>query len=105
MRDRYREFSELNTVILVVGPGQAADYRAHWQRDELPFTALPDPGGDVLGQYGQDVQLLKLGRMPAAFVIDQRGIIVLSRYGRSMADLPTADELLETLRTAESSGG
>jgi peroxiredoxin len=51
----------------------------------------------VADQYYQEVNLFKLGRMPALFVIDQTGLIRYAHYGDSMSDIPTNQEVLELL--------
>ena len=38
--------------------------------------------------------MLKLGRMPAIFVIDREGIIRYGHYGDSMSDIPSNEEIL-----------
>ncbi len=63
----------------------------------LPFIGLPDPTHSVLKLYGQEVNLFKLGRMPAQVLIDKTGLARFVHYGHSMADIPPNAELLELL--------
>ena len=46
---------------------------------------------------GQQVKLLKLGRMPAQFVIDKEGKMRHLHYGESMQDIMTDDDVLALL--------
>jgi TolB-like protein len=47
--------------------------------------------------YGQEWNLIKLGRMPALFIIDQKGSIAFAQYAKNMADIPENSELLHIL--------
>ena len=46
---------------------------------------------------GQQVKLLKLGRMPAVLLIDKVGQIRYRHYANSMRDIPPNDEILALL--------
>ena len=63
----------------------------------MPFRGLPDRGHVVARQYQQEVNLLKLGRMPALLVIDRHGHMRYAHYGRSMSDIPENREILDLL--------
>ena len=65
----------------------------------MPFTGLPDPGHRVMDLYGQEVKLLKLGRLPAQMLIDKSGILRFVHYGSSMADIPGISEIEKVLNT------
>lgn len=94
LRQDYQQFVALNTEILVVGPEDAASFQQYWRQETLPFVGLPDPHQVVLKLYGQEVKLLKLGRLPALMLIDRSGRIRLVHYGHSMADIPSNQEIL-----------
>ena len=64
------------------------------QKESLPFVGLPDPKHSVLKLYGQEVNLFKLGRMPAQVLIDKAGIARYVHYGHDMTDIPENAELL-----------
>jgi peroxiredoxin Q/BCP len=51
----------------------------------------------VLKLYGQEIKLFKFGRMPAQVVVDKEGIARFVHYGKSMSDIPSNDEILESL--------
>lgn len=78
----------------MVGPEGAKAFANYWQKEKLPFTGLPDPKHSVLKLYGQEVNLFKLGRMPAQVLIDKKGIARYVHYGHSMSDIPPNEELL-----------
>jgi peroxiredoxin Q/BCP len=97
LRQDYDKFQKLNTKIIVVGPENAEAFSHYWQQHDLPFIGLPDPGATVLRAYGQEVNLFKLGRMPAQVLVDKAGIARFAHYGHSMSDIPDNQELLELL--------
>jgi peroxiredoxin Q/BCP len=97
LRQGYEQFVRLNTEILVVGPEDASAFRAYWHKENLPFIGLPDPERVVLDRYGQEVNLFKLGRMPAQMLIDKAGRLRYVHYGHSMADIPSNEEILELI--------
>jgi peroxiredoxin len=94
LRQDYAEFSKRDTEVVVVGPEGAKAFANYWQKENLPFIGLPDPKHSVLKLYGQEVNLFKLGRMPAQVLIDKKGIAHYVHYGRSMSDIPPNEELL-----------
>lgn len=98
LRQDYNAFVEQEAEILVVGPENRQAFVDYWQKEELPFVGLPDPDHTVANRYGQEVKLLKLGRMPALLVIDKEGQIRYKHYGNSMSDIPPNEEILDLLR-------
>ena len=99
LRRDYSKFQALDTEIVVVGPEDATHFRMYWKSHKLPFIGLPDPTYSVLKRYGQEVNLFKLGRMPAQVIIDKRGIVRFAHYGKSMSDIPENEELFQLLET------
>jgi peroxiredoxin Q/BCP len=97
LRHDYQEFQSRQTQIIVVGPENALAFAAYWSKHDLPFIGLPDPKASVLKLYGQEVNLFKLGRMPAQVIIDKAGIARFVHYGHSMSDIPDNAELLQLL--------
>jgi peroxiredoxin len=97
LRLDYSKFVERNAVIIVVGPEGAEAFGAYWQKESLPFIGLPDPTHSVLKLFGQEVNLFKLGRMPAQVIVDRQGIARYAHYGHAMSDLPPNEELLALL--------
>lgn len=99
LRRDYSNFQALETEIIVVGPDDADNFRMYWKSHKLPFIGLPDPTHSVLKRYGQEVNLFKLGRMPAQVIIDKQGIARYVHYGHSMSDIPENEEILQILKT------
>ncbi len=63
----------------------------------MPFVGCADIGSKIAAQYHQEVNWLKLGRMPAVLVIDKTGRLRFVEYGESMSDIPPNDRLLNVL--------
>ena len=97
LRQDYDKFKALDTEIVVVGPEGPDAFEKYFIENNLPFIGLPDPKSSVLKQYGQEVNIFKLGRMPAMVVIDKQGIVRVVHYGHSMADIPKNEDVLATL--------
>ncbi len=97
LRQDYQEFVTRNTEIVVVGPENADAFRNYWTKYNLPFIGLPDPTASVLKSYGQEVNIFKLGRMPAQVILDKNGIARFVHYGHTMSDIPDNKELFDLL--------
>lgn len=100
LRQDFQLFARLDTEIVVIGPEEADSFRKYWTKEDLPFIGLPDPEHGVLTLYGQEVKLLKLGRMPAQMLIDKSGILRYVHYGHSMSDIPSNEEIINLIEQA-----
>jgi peroxiredoxin len=94
LRQDFLEFKKRQTVILVVGPENAAAFRKYFSENNLPFSGLPDPEHSVLKTYGQEIMLFKFGRMPAQVLMDRTGMARFIHYGHDMTDIPKNEEML-----------
>ena len=83
--------------MVVVGPDKPEAFKQRWKAESLPFIGLPDPSHSVLDLYGQQVRILKLGRMPAQVLIDRDGDARFVHYGSSMSDIPEPGEIAALL--------
>lgn len=97
LRQDYDKFVANDIEVIVVGPEKASAFASYWAEHKLPYVGLPDPKHSVLKLYGQEVNLFKLGRMPAQVFIDKNGTAVYTHYGKSMKDIPDNDEILNSL--------
>ena len=97
MKQDFREFTSRNTTIVVVAPHSAEKVAKFWKEEELPMIGVPDEDGKLARLYGQEWKLLKLGRMPALFVVDRKGALAFAQYGKSMSDIPGNSEMLKVL--------
>jgi peroxiredoxin len=94
LRQDYLEFVNRRSEVIVVGPDDSDSFNAYWHENDLPFIGLPDPKAMVLRRYGQEVNLFKLGRMPAQVIVDKKGIVRYAHFGHSMSDIPDNCELM-----------
>ena len=97
LRLDYQEFLKRGVQVVVVGPEDAGAFAKYWIANELPFIGLPDPKASVLKLYGQEVNLFKMGRMPAQVIVDKAGMARYVHYGHDMTDIPSTAEVLELL--------
>ena len=97
LRQDYQEFVKRDTEILVVGPEKPEAFKEYWEKEQLPFVGLPNPDHSVAKLFGQQVRLLKLGRMPALVVIDMQGRVHYQHHGNSMRDIPENERILNML--------
>ena len=105
LRQDYQQFAERDIEVIVVGPEDAGAFAKYWARESLPFVGLPDPKASVLKLYGQEVNLFKLGRMPAQVLIDKESIARFVHYGHSMSDIPSTAEVLGLADQIAGAGG
>lgn len=84
-------------MIIALGPDGPNAFKRFWETESMPFIGLADIRSAVASQYHQEVNWIKLGRMPAVMLIDLEGKIVYKNYGESMSDIPENRELLYLL--------
>ena len=97
LRQDYQKFVDANAVVVVVGPDKPEKFKKYWKENDLPFIGLSDPKHTVLKLYGQEVNLFKLGRMPAMVLIDKTGRARFVHYGHDMTDIPDNMQVLEVI--------
>jgi len=97
MKQDFKEFTSGNATIVVVAPHAAEKVAEYWKKEELPMIGIPDEDEKLANLYGQEWKLLKLGRMPALFIIDRKGALAFAQYGTSMSDIPSNSEMLKVL--------
>lgn len=93
----HEAFRARGALVVVVGPEGPDAMRAFWREHAMPYVGLADPRHNAANLYAQEVNPLKLGRMPAQFIIDLDGVVRYAHYGASMSDIPPDATLLEVL--------
>ena len=93
----YDSFMEKDTEIVAIGPENSEKFGEYWKENNLSFHGIPDPEHSVLKLYGQEVNLFKLGRMPAQMLVDKEGILRYVHFGHSMKDIPENKEIFELI--------
>ena len=97
LRQDYADFVARDAEVLVIGPDGPRSFQRTWEKEAFPFSGLADPQHTVADLYHQQVNLLKLGRMPAVLIVDKAGQICYQHYGESMSDIPLNQEILQLL--------
>ncbi len=97
LRQDYQEFVNRNTEVIAIGPEDEKSFADWWHNEHMPFTGIADPKHIVAKMYGQQVKVLKLGRMPALVIVDRQGRIRYGHYGKSMSDIPSDKDILSLL--------
>jgi peroxiredoxin len=99
LRQSHDEFVKRDAVVLVVGPDSNAAFKLYWAKEKMPFVGLSDDNHEVADLYGQEVKLLKFGRMPALMIVDKKGRVRFAHYAENMRDYPELQEMLDVLDT------
>ncbi len=76
---------KIKPVVIVPEPQTKLD--SFLAKQPLDFTFVSDPKHILADKYGQEVKLLKLGRMPAQIVLNSELKQVYSHFAKSMADI------------------
>ena len=97
LRQGYERIKQYNAEVIVIGPDPLNTFQDYWKKNDLPFVGLPDNDRKVLKAYKQQVNWIKLERMPALFIIDNQGLIRHVHYGNAMSDILPMEKLYEVL--------
>ena len=97
LRQDYQEFIRRGAEIIAIGPDGPNAFKRYWETESIPYIGLADIGNKIADVYGQQVNWLKLGRMPAIVVVDRTGIARYRHYGSSMSDIPHNSEIFKIL--------
>lgn len=97
LRQDYKDFVDRNTEVIAIGPDSKNAFVDFWKENDMPFIGLADPDHEAAKLYDQEVNLLKLGRIPAQMIIDKQGIIRFVHYSSSMSDIPDNVEMLNRI--------
>lgn len=82
---------------MAVGPDPQIAFKMYWAKEKMPFPGLSDSNHAVADLYGQEVKLLKFGRMPALLIVDKKGRVRFAHYAENMKDYPELQEMLDVL--------
>jgi peroxiredoxin len=97
LRQHDDEFRKRGSAIVAIAPDGPRSLARFWEQEGIPFPAVADPEHRIAELLGQEVRLVKLGRMPAVLVVDPDGIVRAAWYGQSMRDIPRTEEVLAVL--------
>jgi peroxiredoxin len=97
LRQDYPQYVSRNTEIIAIGPETAKAFADWWHENKMPFIGIADPQHIIADMYGQQVKLLKLGRLPATLMIDKNGAIRFKHLGESMSDIPLSQDMISLI--------
>ena len=92
-----KEFEKKDTKIIIVGPDDKQAFNKFFNSNDYGFIGIPDAKNSILKTYGQEINIFKLGRMPAQVIIDKAGIARFVYYGHSMSDIPENKDVLKII--------
>ena len=92
-----KEFEKKDTKIIIVGPDDKQAFNKFFNSNDYGFIGIPDAKNSILKTYGQEINIFKLGRMPAQVLIDKAGIARFVYYGHSMSDIPENKDVLKII--------
>jgi peroxiredoxin len=98
LRQDYNTFVARGAEVIVIGPEDDRAFKEFWLKEKMPIPGIADPQHVIAKLYGQEVKMLKLGRMPALVLIDREGLIRFSHHGNSMSDIPPDEAVLDLLQ-------
>ncbi len=93
------KFNALKINIVAVCPENYQSVVKFSEKTPLDFSLVADNKHVVADQYNQQVNWLKLGRMPAQIILDKNGTKVFQHYANSMADIVENDAVLDAIKT------
>ena len=91
------EFEKRETKIIIVGPDDKKAFSKYFRSHGYQFIGIPDAKNSILKTYGQEINIFKLGRMPAQVLIDKSGFARFVYYGHSMSDIPKNRDVLDII--------
>ena len=101
MKEDHGKFLDLSATIVVVARHSREEIEEYWNENQIPYDAIADPDKKLGNLYGQEWKALKLGLMPANFVIGSDGKIAFAHYSSGMSDIPSNSTVLEVLEGLE----
>jgi peroxiredoxin len=105
LRQDWPFFQQRGAHLVVICPEWFKTVQRFWEQEALPFPGVADPDHRIARLYGQEVSLLKLGRMPALFLVDGAGSIRWLHYASWQSDIPPTEVLLAALNSLGPDGG
>jgi peroxiredoxin len=97
LRHDYPKFIRRDAIAIAIGPEDEETFTRWWLEHKMPFIGIPDPKHRIANLYGQQVKLLRLGRMPEVVVVDKQGNLRFKHLGKAMSDIPSNKEVLALL--------
>lgn len=86
LQEEVKKFDEKKIKLVVICPEKVEDVEKFAEKHNISFDLVSDPKHIIADKYGQQIKILKLGRMPAEILLDKDCKIITKHYGNNMAD-------------------
>ncbi len=96
LREDYDRLRPTHVPVLVIIAATVEELRDYWEKKELPFVGLSDPGREVLEAYGQGF-LASEGWLPAVVALDAEHKVAYARYGSDASDVASSQEIVDVM--------
>ncbi len=97
MRDRLGDFEERGAQVIAIAPDTLEHAQSFFQRNDIPFPCLADPGRVVFRQYDVKSAMISLGQRPGLFIINADGVVRYAYLGFQQWEIPSVDDTLAEL--------
>lgn len=92
-------FMDLNVELIpILQDNKKNTKKMEEQHVKNKFPIYYDVKREVGKVFKQEMNILKLGRMPATLIVDKDGIIKWAYYADSLEDIPSNDEILDIIK-------
>ncbi len=88
------KFEAKKIKIVAISPEKIKQVAKYHQKHQLSFDLVSDNQHLLGNKYGQQVILLKLGRMPAQIILNKNQAIIFKHYASSMLNIISNDKIL-----------
>ncbi len=92
-----KKFQDKKIRVVAICPESQERIEKYLAKESLDFDLVSDSDHQLADCYGQQVKVLKLGRMPAQLVLDGKGHRIVEHYARNMTDILENQQILETV--------
>jgi len=83
--------------VVAIAPDTVDSARTFFERENLPFTCLPDPDREVFRMYDVKSAMISLGQRPGLFIVDKDGVVRFAHLGFQQWEIPSVDDTLAAL--------
>lgn len=88
-------FKDCAMEVIIICPEDPRGVKNYLKENPSPFTFVHDESHLIADRYQQEVNLFKLGRMPAQLVFDESGNRLLEHHAKSMKDIVPNQSILD----------
>ncbi|WP_082760003.1 PatB family C-S lyase [Abyssisolibacter fermentans] len=123
--ERYKEFTDKDAQLFVVLQSDAETISDQVKKEDIPYDIICDPDQKLYKLYNLNTAYSQMGmasgkvlekgmkamqmgiqhgkyegnelQLPAAFLINEKGIVEFVHYGKDASDIPSVEEMIEKL--------